>query len=116
MTYCGDPIRLEYLLEHLREVLELSRGRSRNDLEEDGRLNANLLRLLEQIGAEAARVSPDYRASYTAIPWPQLIRLQELRNWGDEAVDRDVLWKIVNQDLPGLATELESIILRLSAS
>jgi uncharacterized protein with HEPN domain len=116
MTYCGNPIRLQRVLEHLREVLELSRGRSRNDLEEDRRLGSNLVRLLEQLGAEAAGVSPDYRASYVAVPWLQLIELTELRNRSYETVDRDALWKIVSQDLPGLVPELESIILRLSAS
>ena len=116
MPYCKDPIRLQQMLNYTCEVLELIRGRSRNDLAADRLLGLAVVRLLERLGAEAARVSSDYQSTYTLIPWSQLNGLRNLLAQGYDAVDKDILWKILSQDLPGLVAELQSIILRLSAT
>jgi len=116
MPYCKDPMRLQHMLNYAREVLELIQGRSRNDLAADGLLGPAAVRLLERLGAEAAGVSPDYQATYSLIPWSQLSGLRNPPAQGYAAVDKDILWKFLSQDLPGVVQELQVTILRLSAT
>jgi uncharacterized protein with HEPN domain len=116
MPYCKDPIRLQHMLNYIREVLDLIQGRSRNDLNDDRLLGLAAARLLEMIGAEAAGVSSDYQTTYTAIPWSQLSGFRNLLAQGYDAVDPEILWEILSQDLPALVPELQGNILRLSAT
>jgi len=69
-----------------------------------------LTRLLEVIGEAANLVSEKAREEYPQIPWRQMI---SLRNWlihGYNAVDLDILWDIIEQDLPSLIKTLTTIL------
>jgi uncharacterized protein with HEPN domain len=99
------------MLEHAREAMQLVAGRDRSDLDTDRILSLALVRLLEIVGEAAARVSSEARARHPAIPWSEIVSLRNRLIHGYDAVDMDVLWSIVNTDLPtlvrGLAVEEE---------
>jgi uncharacterized protein with HEPN domain len=116
MPYCKDPIRMQVMLDYAREVLELIQGKARKDLEADRLQGLAAARLLEMIGEAAAGVSPDYQSAYPLIPWSQLSGLRNLLARGYEAVDPDIFWKFLSQDLPGLVPELQGAVLRLSVT
>lgn len=101
-----DRIRLLHMLEHAREAMQLVAGRNRSDLDTDRVLNLALVRLLEIVGEAAARVSSEARARHPAIPWSEIVSLRNRLIHGYDAVDMDVLWSIVNTDLPALVRGL----------
>ncbi len=106
-----DPIlTLQQMRDHTREALALSRGKQRRDLNDDRLLELALTRLLEIIGEAANRVSPDVQANYPHIPWPQIISLRNRLIHGYDAVDLDILWQIIQHDLPPLAAALDDIL------
>lgn len=107
-----DLIRLQHMLDYAREAMELIQGKERKDLDADRLLGLALVRLLEVIGEAASRVSPEYQSIYPSIPWSQIIGLRNRLIHGYDAVDMDILWEILSRDLPGLVSELESIVLR----
>ena len=111
-----DLIRLQHMMDYAREALQLVLGKSRNDLDSDRLLGLALIRLMEMIGEAANRVSPEYKSCYASIPWSQIIGLRNRLIHGYDDVDMDILWEILNQDLPGLVSELERIISRASAT
>jgi uncharacterized protein with HEPN domain len=84
-------IRLSHMLDHAREVIVLSEGRSRSDLDTDRLLNLALVRLLEIVGEAANRVPPEERQQHPEIPWPQIISLRNRLIHGYDAVDNDIL-------------------------
>lgn len=86
------------------------RNRVRADLDSDRMLNLALVRLLEILGEAANRVPPEERATYPEIPWPQLSGLRNRLIHEYDNVDFDILWQILNQDLPPLVRELERIV------
>jgi len=94
------------MLEHAREAMQLVAGRNRSDLDTDRVLSLALVRLLEIVGEAAARVSPEARARHPAIPWSEIVSLRNRLIHGYDAVDMDVLWSIVNTDLPALVRGL----------
>ncbi|MFZ2088061.1 MAG: HepT-like ribonuclease domain-containing protein [Desulfobaccales bacterium] len=63
-----DLVRLRHMLDSAREAVELSRGKSRPDLDKDRVLCLALVRLLEIVGEAANRVT-----SATAKPGHPLV-------------------------------------------
>jgi len=103
-----DRVRLLHMLEHSREVIELVSGRTRQDLDADRVLSLALVRLLEIVGEAASGVAADARAKRPRIPWSEIVGLRNRLIHGYDSVDLDVIWHIVEQDLPALVRELES--------
>lgn len=109
-----DIIRLRHMLDYSQEALSHVEGRLYSDLDESRLLGLALIRLLEVIGEAAARVSIETRKECSEIPWPLIISLRNRLIHGYDSVDMDVVWKIMDEDLPPLAAQLTQILQRLS--
>lgn len=107
MSQPKDRIRLQHMLDHATEALNMIKGRNREDLDNDRQLNLSLVRLLEIVGEAASRTSEDTRSSHTELPWIQIIGLRNRLIHGYDEVDFDILWTILQEDLPPLVMELE---------
>ena len=68
------------------------------------------MRLLEIVGEAASRVPREDCARYPEIPWPQIVSLRNRLIHGYGAVDMDILWQIIEHDLPPLVAALEIIL------
>ena len=69
-----------------------------------------MTRLMEMIGEVAGRVSEEMRSQHIEIPWPQIVGLRNRLIHGYDNVNFDMLWRIVQVDLPPLITQLEKIL------
>jgi uncharacterized protein with HEPN domain len=98
------------MLDHAREVVEMVRHRSRADLETDRMLNLALVRLMEIIGEAAVRTPEVFRSRYPQIPWRDVADLRNRLIHGYDTVDFDILWTIIQEDLPPLIEQLEAIL------
>ena len=106
-----DPeIALKQILSHAREAVHICEGRERADLDSDRLLNLALTRLIEIVGEAANRVPDSIQSKYADFPWLQMIGARNRLIHGYDSVDFDILWAIVNDDLPPLITRLESIL------
>jgi len=106
-----DPqVPLRQMLEYAQEAVDLCRGKERSNLDKDRLLELALVRLLEIIGEAANRVSPTEQAARPQIPWTQFVGLRNLLIHGYDAVGLDIVWQIIQQDLPSLIATLQEII------
>ena len=106
-----DPlVCVHHMLDHAREAVEMVRNRSRTDLDTDRMLNLALLRLMEVVGEAAARVPEKFRARHSQVPWRDVADLRNRLIHGYDAIDFDMLWTIIHDDLPPLITALEKIM------
>ena len=103
-----DKVRLLHVLDHAREARDLVSGRARADLDTDRVLSLALVRLLEVIGEAASRLSQEARAQRPETPWGEIISLRNRLIHGYDSVDLDILWNILQDDLPELIRALES--------
>lgn len=110
MSRRDDGVSMRHMLDHAAEAVEMARGRKRDDLDRDRQLNLSLVRLLEVVGEAAARVSQATRSRNPSIAWPSVVGLRNRLIHGYDEVDFDVLWKILQQDLPALIASLERIL------
>lgn len=100
--------RLRHMLDHAREVLDLTHDKTRANLDSDRILNLALTRLLEIIGEAAGRIPPQERSQHPDIPWPEIVGLRNRLIHGYDSVDNDILWEIISQDIPDLVQKLEN--------
>jgi uncharacterized protein with HEPN domain len=88
----------------------LARGRTRNDLDADRVFQLAITRLLEIVGEASGRVGEATRDQHPSIAWSQIVGLRNRLIHGYDEVDCDILWKIVDDDLPRLIAELNKIV------
>lgn len=105
-----DINRLRHMRDYSREALGMIRGCERADLDTQRQLNLALVRLLEVVGEAAARITEETRNTYPDLPWSQMIGLRNRLIHGYDAVDFDILWDILNMDLPPLVQRLDDIL------
>lgn len=110
MTQRKDQVSLRHMLDYSRKALAMTEGRAREDLASDEMLCLALTRIVEIIGEAATRVSLAEQQRREQIPWPQIIGLRNRLVHGYDAVDIDILWDIVQQDLPPLIKSLQKIL------
>jgi len=88
----------------------MTKGKTRAALDKDRQLNLALVRLLEIIGEAASRIPKEEQARYADISWSEIISLRNRLIHGYDTVDFDILWQIVNQDLPHLIESLRKVL------
>jgi uncharacterized protein with HEPN domain len=105
-----DVSRLYDMLDAARKALSFVEGRSRQDLDSNEMLALALVRLLEVLG-EAARFVPDkIKAEHPEIQWREIAATRNRLIHGYFSVDLDIVWSIVENDLPPLVKQLEAIV------
>jgi uncharacterized protein with HEPN domain len=110
MARRSDEASLRHMVDHAAEAITLAQGRSRGDLDADRLLNLSLVRLLEIVGEAAARLSEETRRRCPQIPWADIIGLRNRLIHGYDVVDFDILWDIVQDDLPPLVAQLRKTL------
>jgi uncharacterized protein with HEPN domain len=105
-----DPmVSVHHMLDHAREAAKMARGRGRADLDTDRMLNLSLVRLVEIIGEAATRVPEEFRGRHAGVPWRETVGMRNRLIHGYDTVDFDILWTIIQGDLPPLIAQLEGV-------
>lgn len=110
MTRRDDALTLRQMLEYAQEAIELTRGKSRSDVESDRVLCLAIVRLLEIIGEAAGRVSSRTQRKNPQIPWGEIVGLRNRLIHGYDSVDIRVVWEVLVSDLPDLVKDLEKLV------
>ncbi len=106
MSQHNTSVSLRHMLDHALEAVAMVERKTRADLDKDRQLNLALVRLLEIIGEAATRIPKEEQVLYSDIPWSEIVSLRNRLIHGYDTVDFDILWQIMNQDLPGLIKAL----------
>ncbi len=110
MTPPGDEVRLRHMRDYARDAVQLSTGRTRQDLDADRIFAYAMTHLVEVIGEAAARISESTRNQHPEIPWRPIIGTRNRLIHGYDQIDRNILWDILQLDLPPLIAALEQIV------
>lgn len=110
MSSHDSQLSLRQMLDHAREAVAFTHGKLRADLETDRLLELGIVRLLEVLGEAAGRIPGEERARHSDIPWSEIIGLRNRLIHAYDAVDLDIVWRIVTDDLPPLVAALDRIL------
>ena len=69
-----------------------------------------ILKSVEIIGEAASRVSEETKANHPDIPWTQIIGMRNRLVHTYFAIQLDIVWKVVQDDLPPLIAQLEPLV------
>ena len=102
--------RVQHMLDYAREAADMTQGRVRADLDTDRMFNLALVRLVEVVGEAASWIESDFRALHPQVPWSDIVATRNRLIHEYDQVDLNRIWRIVQDDIPPLIAQLESII------
>jgi uncharacterized protein with HEPN domain len=105
-----DDVLLRDMRDHARKAVAAARNHVRADLDHDDVLAAALERFIEVVGEAATKVSQATRDVLPRVLWPEIIGMRNRLVHGYAAVDHDVVWAVVVDDLPRLIAALDAAL------
>jgi len=107
MSRRDDLALLRDMLEHARLARDAAHGRSRADLDTDRVFRAACERFIEIVGEAATNASDEFKNGHPEIPWRKIVGTRNILAHGYAQIDLDILWDIIEIDLPDLIAKLE---------
>lgn len=105
-----DLIRIRHMLDAIKESLAFSKDKSRDDFDNNRMLTLAIIKELEIIGEAASKISPEFKATHSHIPWLDIVGMRNRLTHGYFDVDLDLVWITVQEDLPLLLDQLEMMV------
>jgi uncharacterized protein with HEPN domain len=102
-----------YLLDILNSawtILEYMKGKEKDEFSKDSLLQDAVIRRLEIIGEASSRISAETQAQYPHLPWLAMKGTRNRVIHEYDSVEIEIIWDIIEIDLPSLITELEKIV------
>ena len=103
------------LLEDIRDagsfVLQLTRGRTQKEYEQDRLVRQAVERNLEIIGEalnRLARTDPD--TAHRVGEVPRIIAFRNILAHGYDIIDHEIVWHVIGSDLPALVAKAEELL------
>jgi uncharacterized protein with HEPN domain len=105
-----DDAHVLDMLRFAREVMELSRGVTREEYLSSLQKRRSIERSLELVGEAARRVSAPYRTAHPEIPWREVIGQRSVlaHDYGEVSDLR--VWDTVRDRVPDLLRSLERLV------
>lgn len=100
---------LDDMIRFAESVLVYCEGLDQETFESTGLNYDATVRNLELIGEAATHIPPEIRETYSTIPWRQIIATRNRLIHGYLGIDNDILWSIIQDDIPSLIKILRHI-------
>jgi uncharacterized protein with HEPN domain len=97
------------MLDAVDRIHAFVKGMGFDDFAADDKTVSAVLRKLEVIGEAAKNVPTAVRERHGAVPWSRLAKMRDRLIHGYFAVDNEIVWKVVTEELPELREELERV-------
>ena len=98
------------MLDAARQALTFCRDRKRSDLDDDPMLRRALVNCIQEIGEAASKTTGPARARVAGVPWQKLIGTRHRLVHDYAGINLDLLWQVVEQELPSLIEGLETAL------
>ena len=105
-----DLIRIRHMLDAVKEALEFSKDKCRDDLDNNRMLSLAIIKELEIIGEAASKITSELKARQPHIPWIDIAGMRNRLTHGYFDIDLDLVWTTVQEDLPLLLGQLEIMV------
>jgi uncharacterized protein with HEPN domain len=105
----ADRDLLADMLEAIGRI-ERYAARGREAFLNDELIQVWIIHHMQTIGEAARRLSRGLQAEHHAIPWSEIIAMRNILVHDYFGVDTDEIWSAVENDLPKLRRQIESIL------
>lgn len=100
---------LDDMIGFAERVLSYTAGFDQAGFAADQRTYDATLRNLELIGEAATRIPEEIRSAHPEIPWRMIIATRNRLAHAYLGIDDDVLWSIIQEEVPALLKRLEKL-------
>ena len=107
-----DPESLLDIARCARLIIEFSRGINPENLSEDLMIQSALLHQFLVMGEAVKRLSPEFRAEHSPIPWAQIAGMRDNPIHDYEDVDLGLVWRAIQNDVPQLLEYINPLLPR----
>ncbi len=102
--------------ERLRDIQEATTrimkytNQGRQVFDQDELVQTWVIHHLEIIGEAARAIPQDFKNNHPEIPWGQISGMRNILIHIYFGIDRDIVWQVVERDLPILKTSVDAIL------
>jgi uncharacterized protein with HEPN domain len=97
---------LDDMIIFCEKLLSYSENHDKDSFVTDEKTYDATLRKLELIGEAATHIPETIREQSAGIPWRQVVATRNQLIHGYLGIDNDILWSIIQDDIPNLMKEL----------
>ncbi|MDH3498437.1 MAG: DUF86 domain-containing protein [Gemmatimonadota bacterium] len=105
-----DRLSLEQMLDVVRRIRSVMRGRPRDAFDADEVTQLAVLHLIQLLGEAASRVSAAFRADHPEFPWGEMVGMRNRIVHGYDHVDPDIVWRVATEDVEPVLAALERVL------
>ncbi len=106
MSSRPSDLLIEDILAAIGKVEHYTHGLSKLEFLSDDKTVDAVVRNLEIIGEAASRLPTEFKEATSQIPWVEIVGLRHRIVHEYFGVDDEIVWHIVQNDLPNLRVEL----------
>jgi uncharacterized protein with HEPN domain len=106
MSRRATPLLVEDIWEATEKIDRYVAGLDHDTFLKDDKTIDSVVRNLEIIGEAANRLPEDFRAQHTEIEWRRIIGLRNRIVHDYFNIDVEIVWEIIQKDLPNLKSKL----------
>ena len=115
MSKRDAKVTLREMLDFIEQAREISSGKRFEDLTVDVAFTRAAERLIELLGEAANRIPEELRSTAPAVPWASIIGMRNRLIHGYHAVDYQVVWNVLQNDLEPLERGVNELLRRLES-
>ena len=94
----------------IERILDYMAGLTWDEYLRDHRTQDAVIRNLEVIGEATKNLSDEFRSQYPGIPWRDMAGTRDRLTHHYFGINQEIVWQIIEQDLPGLKSQLTQVI------
>lgn len=100
---------VEDIMDSITKIEKYIKGISSQDFIKDTKTIDAIIRNLEVIGEASKNIPETVKAKYPDIPWKEIKGLRNKITHEYFGVDCEIVWQIVNKDLPELKSKIKRL-------
>ena len=106
-----DPlVFIGHIAESIEKIENFSKGLSKEDFFKDEMRQSAIVRQIEIIGEASKNITGSFRNKYPNVPWKAIIGTRDKLIHAYFKVDMDIVWDVVENELPKLKEQINSIM------
>ena len=109
----ADLVWLSHIRESIQEIRKYT-GNRRETFDRSRLVQRAVERVLQTLAESTQRLGANLKATEPKIPWDKIGRFRNAMVHGYMNIDQEVVWNIIENDLPQLATAIERMTKRAS--
>lgn len=106
----GDKVRLQHIYDAIIEIESYIIDIDSNKFSENSMMKFACVKQMEIIGEASNHISDEIKSKFLNIEWEQIIGMRNVFVHEYFGVDENLVWEIINNDLPELKEKIAFIL------